>query len=293
MKTIDMRCRPPLKLNTQTVAFTEKKFQGAPLFGGSHVAESARQKSFELFLQEMREAEIVKAVCAVRRGNRPEFNDEIKELVETWPDTFYGMLGVDVIDVDTSLAEIETYVINGPFIGVNVEPCAPPAGHEAMFFDDERISPVFALCEQKGIPVSVTFGGPGFPDISAYMPQRVENVLRRFPDMKLCLYHGAWPWFTQMSAVCAMYPRLFVCIDRYILMMPGWQAYVEAANYLLQDQLMFGSAYPLHDQKFVRDFYLQAGFRQEVLPKVLYDNAARFLGLETGYPGVTLYDTFK
>ena len=103
------------------------------------------------------------------------------------------------------------------------------------------------------------------------------------------------PWTNTVlfMAVCAMYPRLFVCIDRYILMMPGWQAYVQAANYLLQDQLMFGSAYPLHDQKFVRDFYLQAGFRQEVLPKVLYDNAARFLGLEGGYPGVTLYDTFK
>ena len=126
MKTIDMRCRPPLKLNTQTVAFTEKKFQGAPLFGGSHVAESARQKSFELFLQEMREAEIVKAVCAVRRGNRPEFNDEIKELVETWPDTFYGMLGVDVIDVDTSLAEIETYVINGPAFPISAPTC--PSG---------------------------------------------------------------------------------------------------------------------------------------------------------------------
>lgn len=293
MKTIDMRCRPPLRFNVNTVAFTEKKFQGAPLFGGCPVAESARQKSFDLFMAEMKAANIVKGVCAVRRGKTTEANDEIRELIEKLPDTFYGMVGVDVYDMDTCLEEVEKYAVNGPFTGVNVEPAISPAGQQAMYFDDKRLSPVFELCQERNLPVSVTFGGPGYPDVTAYMPQRVEAVLKRFPRMKLCLYHGAWPWFTQMSAVCAMYPNLFVCIDRYLVNMPGWQAYVDAANYLLQDQLMFGSAYPLQDQKFIRDFYLKAGFRQEVLPKVLYDNAARFLGLEDGYPGVSLYDTFK
>ncbi len=293
MRTIDMRCRPPLRLNTTTAAFTEKKFQGAPLFAGSDVAESARQKSFALFLEEMKKAHIVRGVCAVRRGNKPEFNAEVKELLETYPAMFHGLVGVDIVDIESSLADIESYAVNGPFFGVNIEPCAPPPGFDAMFIDDERISPVFAYCQEKKLPVSVTFGGPGFPDISAYMPQRVEKVLQRFPDLTLCLYHGAWPWFVQMSALCAMHPNLFICIDRYIMGLPGWQAYVDAANYLLQDQLMFGSAYPLHDQKQVRDYYLQAGFRQEVLPMVLYDNAARFIGLEKGCPGVTLYDTFK
>ena len=49
---------------------------------------------------------------------------------------------------------------------------------------------------------------------------------------------------------------------------------------MLLDKICYGSAYPIVDIKAAVDYYLQAGFSEEALPKVMYNNAAAFLGLE-------------
>ena len=291
MKKIDMRCRPAIKsLNSSWIYDTESMVHFAKYFGGSYLAESAKQKSIDLLLEEMKEVEIVKGVFEVRRGGNPDTNKEAAELLEQYGDYFIGMVGVDAIELEQGLEDIDKYVLEGKFTGVNLEPGNPPAGKEPMFIDDERIFPIYEKCQENNLPVTFTFGGPAMPDCTAYMPYRVENVARTFPGMKICLCHGAWPWFTQMSNILLSYSNVFVCVDSYLMLLPGYQDYILGANYMLQDQIMFGTSYPLHSQKKVVDFYMNADFRKEVLPKVMYDNAARFLGLEKGNPQPTMYD---
>lgn len=60
---------------------------------------------------------------------------------------------------------------------------------------------------------------------------------------------------------------------------PGSQVYVEAANGFLADQLLFGSSYPFRPiGQSIEDFQ-QLGFRDGVLDKLLYANAARLFGI--------------
>ena len=283
MKAIDMRCRPAIKgLQNQWIYDTENMVHFAKYFGGSYLAESAKEKSIEKLLEEMESLEIEK-----------EINAEAAELIEKYPDKFVGFVGVDVSEMEQGILDIDKYVINGNFVGVNIEPGNPPAGKEPMFIDDERIFPLYEKCQANNIPLTITFGGPSFPDATAMLPHRVENVVRAFPDLKICFCHGAWPMFRELETVMMSYPNIYVCVDSYLMLLPGYQDYILAANYAFQDNIMFGSSYPLHAQEKVKNFYLQAGFREEVLPKVLYDNAARFLGIAYGNPQPTMHELHK
>ena len=60
----------------------------------------------------------------------------------------------------------------------------------------------------------------------------------------------------------------------------GPESYMEAANYMLRDKFLYGSAYPCVDVEGSVAHYL-AHLRPEVAADVMYHNAARFLGLES------------
>lgn len=54
---------------------------------------------------------------------------------------------------------------------------------------------------------------------------------------------------------------------------------IQYANTQLGKKMLFGSDFPLiHRQKWI-DAALQVGFKDEVLPGIMKDNAARLLGL--------------
>jgi len=57
---------------------------------------------------------------------------------------------------------------------------------------------------------------------------------------------------------------------------------VQYANTLLKDRVLFVSDYPLiTPERWMKDFEV-AGFKPEVMPAILKDNAVRLLGLAPG-----------
>jgi hypothetical protein len=61
--------------------------------------------------------------------------------------------------------------------------------------------------------------------------------------------------------------------------MPCARTYVDAANCYLADRMLFGTAYPTRPlDESVEDF-LGMGWSPTIVDKILYDNAARLLGL--------------
>lgn len=63
------------------------------------------------------------------------------------------------------------------------------------------------------------------------------------------------------------------------LFQTGSEAYVQAANGWLGDQLLFGSSYPFRPIGQSIDDALELGLREGVLDRFFHDNAARLLGL--------------
>ncbi len=57
----------------------------------------------------------------------------------------------------------------------------------------------------------------------------------------------------------------------------GAGTYVKGADMFLEDRTLFSTAYPTKDiQESVRDF-LGLGWREEIIPKILWRNAAKLL----------------
>ena len=109
-------------------------------------------------------------------------------------------------------------------------------------------------------------------------PMHLDDVAIAFPDMQIVIAHPSWPWQDEALSVAMHKPN--VCID-----LSGWSPkyfppqLVQYANTLLKDRVLFGSDYPLITPlRWMKDF-AEAGFRDEVRPLILKENAIRLLRL--------------
>jgi predicted TIM-barrel fold metal-dependent hydrolase len=109
-------------------------------------------------------------------------------------------------------------------------------------------------------------------------PMLLEDVAIAFPDIEIVLAHPSWPWQDEALALAMHKPNVWIDLS-------GWspkyfpQQLVKYANTLLRDRVLFGSDFPLiTPDRWMKDFK-EAGFREEVMPLILKDNAARLLRL--------------
>jgi len=147
-----------------------------------------------------------------------------------------------------------------------------------MHGNDPRIFPVYELCEQEHIPILLQYGGAVNP-LEFFTPQDIDDIMLRFPKLKLAITHGGWPQVMAFCQLAYKHEGLYLIPDAYFTKYPGSSEYVQAANYILQDKIMFASLYPGVPVEEAIENYKKSGLFEDVLPKIFYDNAARFLGL--------------
>ncbi len=275
---IDFRLRPPAKgfLNLLMYANPERTHRLAGQHG-LYLAQSARQRSMDLLFKEMEQAGISVGVMTGRQGSAygSLSNADMLEIMKAHPGRFVALAGIDVSNHKKACQEIEQAREQG-FRGVVLEPGQSPI---PMHFDDRRMYPIYALCEEKKIPVQFLAGGGGGPDLSYTIPIHVDRVAVDFPGLTLIIAHGGWPWVTEMLGVAYRRPNVYLSPDQYLINLPGWQDYVQAANFYLQDRFLFGSSYPFLPVVETVEHYRKLPFTPAVLEKTLHANAARVLGL--------------
>ena len=281
MTAIDFRVRPPYGSFLKAVPYlnlTRTEFVCQRM--GMHLPEAARQGSVELMIQEMDEAGIEKAVIPARKTT-PSYgmvdNADVQHFIDLDPKRFLGFMGVDPLEGSRALEEIEQLAVHGSFTGVIME-----VGmlSRPLYADDKVISPVYDLCQNHGIPVILMNGANAGPDVSYSNPLAVDHVAAAFPNLKLIISHGGWPWVTEMLHVAWRRSNVYVSPDMYMVNFPGWHDYVIAANYTLRDRFLFGTAYPFVPFKEGIEFFTKCGILEDRLGDLLYHNAARLLNFE-------------
>lgn len=273
---IDVRLRPPFKGFLQQFASPEANRAFSARLGMVS-PPSVQQKSPELMLEEMDRAGITLGIATGRNGhfryNVP--NQDIVEMVERFQGRLAGLAGLDPADKNQALDDIRRYVIDGPLLGVSMEPGAMP---EPWYAHDRRIYAVYELCERHRIPVVLMLGGRAGPDISYSDPTIITRLATDFPGINFLISHGGWPWVTQILGACFWQPNIYLSPDLYLMNAPGAQDYVAAANTFMRERFMFGSAYPL--MPLIQSVNKFKGlFEPEVLPGLLYKNAAAFFNI--------------
>ncbi|RZJ62778.1 MAG: amidohydrolase [Acidovorax sp.] len=282
-RVIDMRCRPaylhdffgktPGSPGEATARWLNRRVGTR----GDH-AHFIRSRTPEGFLAELDETRrthgLTHAVVVGRHTPGQHLpNDTIHQIVQGQP----GLIGIGAVDPivqgeKAALQEAERAVRTLGLAGIDIE---PGFGEPARHPDDPAYYPIYELAQQLGVPVFL-MSGPTTPDLRFNDPAPLARVAQAFPHLPIVAYHGYWPNVSQAIGVAFRYDNIFLVPDMY-LFQPGSQAYVDAANGFLGDQLLFGSSYPFRPIGQSIDDLSALGFRDGVIDKLLSGNAARLL----------------
>lgn len=154
--------------------------------------------------------------------------------------------------------------------------------------------PYLAFAERRGIPIAVHTGiaAPRTPydccprfRTTLGRPSHLEDVLVRYPKLRVYLMHAGAPWGEETLALLHVYPRVYVDVAVIDWVLPRKQFHdylqelIEAG---FEDRILFGS-----DQMIWPDAVGLAIEGVDSAPflttaqkrKIFHDNAARFLGL--------------
>jgi predicted TIM-barrel fold metal-dependent hydrolase len=215
-------------------------------------------------------------------GELPVPNEEVAEVAADNADILIPFASVDPWSGQMGVKDIRRLVEKHGVKGFKFHPCT-----QAFFPNDRRVYPLYEAIESYGLPSIFHSGqagmGAGMPGgdgirLKYSNPLHLDDVAADFPDMPLIIAHPSFPWQDEALAIAVHKQQVY-------LELSGWSPkyfppqLVHYANTLLKDKVLFGSDYPvIKPERWIADFE-RAGFRDEVMPLILKDNAVRLLGL--------------
>lgn len=278
MTIIDFRLRPPLKGFLDMVMYSAaERRDRITRQHGMEPAESAQKKSMDLLLRDMDEAGVTTGVVMGRNSGLygSVSNQDVADIVKDYPGRFIGIGSIDPANRRAAIRQIDEALALG-LKGINLEPGAYAL---PLYADDRRLYPIYAYCEDKGLPVTVMAGGSAGPDLSYTNPVHIDRVAADFPDLKIAISHGGWPWVQEILHVAFRRPNVYISPDQYLCNMPGMSDYLTAANGYLADRFLYASSYPFISVKGYADWFRKLPIKPDLFKQIMYGNAARFLGL--------------
>jgi predicted TIM-barrel fold metal-dependent hydrolase len=218
-------------------------------------------------------------------GLPPVTNDEVAEIVRRYPDRFIGFASVDPWKGKRAIEEIQRAVTELGLKGAKFHPSL-----QAFYPNDGRFYPLYEKICELGVPALFHTGtsgiGAGVPGgmgirLDYARPIHLDQVAADFPQLTIIGAHPAWPWHEEMLAIIGHKSNVFMDLS-------GWspkylpKVILDEARKRLADRMLFGSDYPfIQPRRWLADFDALEGFSPDVRQKILYDNAARILGLKS------------
>lgn len=171
--------------------------------------------------------------------------------------------------------------------------------YAGILANDPSQMPYFKLAEELQIPVGfhVFPGGPngGFhlmPEMLGGMrvynasPLQLEDVLVKYPDIRLFIMHGGWPYVDDVKAMLYAHPNLYVdiAVVNWILPQEEFNNYAKSlidagfGNRILYgtDQMVWPDVISVGIETVNNSNILTFEQKEDIF----FDNAAEFLGLD-------------
>lgn len=205
-------------------------------------------------------------------------NDGVANFVRAYPDKFIGFAGLDPHKGMGAVEELKRSYYDLGLRGASIDPYLAQ-----IYVHDAKYYPIYAKCCELNIPIVITTGPASFVPsavIDHVAPRYIDYVARDFPELTIVVSHGCYPWVNEMIMVAQRNPNVYFDISEYEFF-PQAEAYVEAANTIISDKLLYASAHPFVNFKQALQNYAKLPFTDEVRQKVMYQNAARILKLGT------------
>ena len=198
-----------------------------------------------------------------------------RKFVEAKPDRFaLAMGGVNLLRPVRPLRELTAIVGDLPVAYAVVGPSFWGDGQYPA--SDAVYYPLYAKCAELDLALCVNTGIPGPPIPGEVQhPMHLDRVCVRFPELKLCMIHGADPWWDVAIRLLLKYTNLR-------LMTSAWspKRLPETLLHYMRtrgpDKVIYASDWPVLRMRRVIPEARALGLPPEVLDNYLYNNARQF-----------------
>lgn len=274
MRIIDARFRPGTRETLQGILTNPlyKSFSEATNFAAR--PEAALEDEVAM----LRELGVERAVVTGRdiasTVDVVSTNPGMLESIAKYPGFFIGLYGVDPHPLMKTLRALRAEVGNG-VRGISIDPAM-----SRLPVSDPKYYPFYALCCEEKLFVAVTTGcSAGMPGVTLehHAPWHIDRVATDFPELKMLISHGGYPWITETMGVVLRHPNVYLDFSA-CLRLSQFMQYVEAANGALMDRALFASAHPFTHIRDTLKRYEELPFSAEAREKLMYANAARLFG---------------
>ena len=242
-----------------------------------------------LFITQLDAAGIDKAVISAedvttRAGAEIVSNEEVRSLVDRYPDRLIGFASVDPKRPDAA------EVLEKAFTELRLSGLKLSPAMQYFMPNDPVMKPVYELCLKYNKPILFEAGMTWVKNSpSKYSnPLNFEETAIEYPDLRMCLGHFGWPWTRETAMLILKYPNLYA--DTALLYFDSPKQFFETTfndqlgeywiDRMLFDKVMFGSTYPRIEQKRMVKAVDALTLRPEQRAMVMGENALRFMGME-------------
>jgi predicted TIM-barrel fold metal-dependent hydrolase len=291
-KVIDFRCRPPIKahgglfkLRMEFIAKRPNVLNNPATLGEPPeiVKMVGKPGAVEAWWKEIDKAGVDTVVVNGRyAAGVPELsmgNDLIQDFQKKFPGRFYGLAALNLDQsIGKTVEELEAALGNG-IRGANFEPGYRTKNGGPATIDNADFYPIYEVMQDAGFPLQIQTGAFAGIDNwgAANEIWRMDSVMKKFPKLRLVLAHGGYPSVTESLALALKHPAVTICPDVYTFW-PGGQLYQQNLD-LLQDQFVYGSAFPFGNIDTTLQQTLNLPVNDKVMEKYLYTNASKLLKL--------------
>ena len=231
-------------------------------------------KSPELpeLLEDMDKNGVQRAILLTRVGAT---ENRALKFVEAEPERFaLGVGGFDLLKPMKTVRSLEAFVKDNPVAYATVGPSFwgdgryPPS--DAVYY------PLYTKCCELDLPLCVNTGIPGPPlPAEPQDPIHLDRVCIRFPELRLCMIHGADPWWDVAIRLMLKYRNLR-------LMTSAWspKRLPESLLHYMRtrgtERILFASDYPVLSMERCIGEATALDLPPEVLDAWLHGNAESF-----------------
>ena len=215
---------------------------------------------------------VARAILLTRLGKS---GDRAQRFATERPDRFsLGVGGFDLLRPMPTLRSLESFVRDHP---VSYAVVGPSFWGDGMYPPSDAVYyPLYTKCCELDLPLCMNTGIPGPPiPGEAQNPIHLDRVCVRFPELRLCMIHGADPWWDVAIRLMLKYRNLRLMTSAWSpkRLPPALLHYLSTRG---KDRILFASDYPVLSMQRCLDEARKLDLAPEVRDAWLYGNAEAF-----------------
>ncbi|WP_366658201.1 amidohydrolase family protein [Fodinicurvata sp. EGI_FJ10296] len=285
MALIDFNSRPPIPAfdpNASHLANYRRVYEQSEQAVKNQVETDALQEYLDIYDKLDADYVVVKAKDVETTFGIKASNEDISEFCRNQGARFIGYAGVDPHKGSAAVRELEYAVKELGLQGLNLQ-----CFEHRLPANDKKIFPLYAKCVELGVPVNIHVGTNFSTDclMEHGRPMFLDEVMVTFPELKVIASPPGWPWCHELVAVAWRHRNVFIGISavrpKYLAVQnSGYEALLQYGNSILQDQMVFGTSFPMQPIERAVAELKALPLKEAVQRKWMYENAARLLGVD-------------